>query len=121
MLLTRERYYKRKVVGGNLLGNVFDKSKGLLSSASKIAAVPYRAVKTMLKNQLKQKALPYVQQKAKDYVQQKAKDMVTKNILNRARQGVKDISNNQKVKKVLNDRSRAILSNIIAGNGLKQL
>ena len=113
MLLTRERYYKRKVVGGNLLGNVFDKSKGLLSSASKIAAVPYRAVKTMLKNQLKQKALPYVQQKAKD--------MVTKNILNRARQGVKDISNNQKVKKVLNDRSRAILSNIIAGNGLKQL
>lgn len=112
MLLTRERYQKRKVIGGNLLGNVYDKAKGVLSSASKIVTLPYRAAKTILKP-VANKALPYVKQKSAD--------VATKHILNRVRQGVRDISTNPKVKKVLTDRSRAILSNIIAGSGMKRL
>ena len=112
MLLTRERYQKRKVIGGNLIGNVYDKAKGVLSSASKIVTLPYRATKAILKPAVN-KALPYVKQGVKD--------VATKEIYNRVRQGVSDISKNPKVKKVLTDRSRAILSNIIAGSGLKRL
>lgn len=59
MLLTRKRYQKRKVIGGNLLGNAYDRAKGVLSTASKIITLPYRATKAILKPIVRQ-ALPYV-------------------------------------------------------------
>lgn len=62
MLLTRERYCKRKLIGGNLAGNVYDKTKGILSTASKIITLTYRASKAIIKPVVHQ-AFPYVKQK----------------------------------------------------------
>ena len=113
MLITRERYHKRKIIGGNLLGNVYDRLKGTLSTGSKIITKPILSVKNKILKPVVTKAIPYVTQKAID--------SGTKEILNRVKTGIKDVSTNPKVRKVLNDRSRAILSNIIAGSGMKRL
>ena len=46
MLIRKNQLYKRKIIGGSLLGNLFDKAKGVISSATK-------AVTSKLGNQAK--------------------------------------------------------------------
>ena len=90
------RFHKKKIIGGNLLKNVFDKVKGLLSSTSKLPTI----ATTLVRNAAK-KAIASI-----DKAMPKAIASIDKAITDKAITG-------------LNDRSRAILSNLIAGSGFR--
>ena len=93
MLLSRERMQKRKIKGGNLIGNVWDTAKGTLSPSSKIVSRTLPILRTLLP--------------------EKPVQQETKELLQRIKEEVRDISSNPTVRKVLNDKSKAILSNIL--------
>ncbi|RDD36229.1 hypothetical protein TrispH2_011689 [Trichoplax sp. H2] len=162
MLLQRERYFKKKIIGGNLLGNLFDRAKKVISIGSKIVKNKITPIKKALKplgnkaiqagkqtitsqaKKLGDKAI----QASKQTITSQAKklgDQVVKNIINedkavikqiekvdkkttknlmqtfrnRIKDNVTNLSTNPQVRKVLNDKSRAILSNILSGSGVK--
>ena len=96
------RFHKKKIIGGNLLKNVFDKVKGLLSSTSKLPTIKDAAT-TLVRNAAK-KAIASIDKA--DKAMPKAIASIDKAITDKAIAG-------------LNDRSRAILSNLIAGSGFR--
>ena len=87
--MLHERYYKKKIIGGNFLKNVYDKVTNAISTGSKILKRT---------GEIKKIALPLL-----------------KKVMNSNKQ--KEILPTTQSK--LNDRSRAILSNLIAGSGFK--
>ena len=90
MLSQREtRYHKQKIIGGSLLKNVYDKVKKVISTGSKILNRIPTGVKTEIKK------------------------LVTGN------NELKKLAALEKIPAELNDRSRAILSDLIAGSGFK--
>ena len=50
MLVKRNQLYKRRIIGGSLLGNVIDKAKGVLTSATKAIASKLPSAKNVLKS-----------------------------------------------------------------------
>ena len=98
------RFHKKKIIGGNLLKNVFDKVKGLLSSTSKLPTIKDAAT-TLVRNAAK-KAIASIDKAITDKAMPKAIASIDKAITDKAIAG-------------LNDRSRAILSNLIAGSGFR--
>ena len=108
MLSQREtRFHKKKIIGGSLLKNVYDKVRNIISTGSKILNRISTGVKTEIKKlaaSLLKKALETTK---------KTLEPVLENIpIN------KRIINDRELEN-LNDRSRAILSNLIAGSGFK--
>ena len=88
------RFQKRKIIGGSILKNVYDKVRKVISAGSRI----FNRIPTGVKSEIK------------------------KEVLNRISSSKPDLSNRSrtpKPKPALNDRSRAILSNLIAGSGFK--
>ena len=93
MLSQREtRFQKRKIIGGSFLKNVYDKVRKVISTGSKILNRIPSGVKSEIK----------------------------KAVLNRiTTPKTTDAPRTTTSKSSLNDRSRAILSNLIAGSGFK--
>ena len=92
------RFHKQKIIGGNILKNVYDKVKNVISTGSKILN-RNPEIKKVLKN-------------------------VASNAIKRANATTKAIESKvtkaiEPLNSTLNDRSRAILSNLIAGSGFK--
>ena len=96
------RFHKQKIIGGSFLKNVYDKVRNVISTGSKIIS----RIPTGVKTEIKKLATPLLKTALEKIPVAKhdLKDKVleTKNILEN-----------------LNDRSRAILSNLIAGSGFK--
>ena len=88
------RYQKKKIIGGNLLKNVYDRVKGIISTGSKII----NRIPTGVRSELKKLVVPM--------------------LANKVPIGADKFLSNLPSDK-LNDRSRAILSNLIAGSGFK--
>jgi len=180
MLYRRNQLYRRKIIGGSLLGDIFDKAKGLISSGAKTAI---SSLGSQAKNILKSgtsKILSNVKDVAKstlgvdsltrqaltdrakqavksqfDAALQKGQEIAQTKLSSLGRQlgkaavdkvktttkipqSVKDtissLASNPQVKKALTDKAReiikrpqlnansaAMLSNIIAGNGIKRI
>ncbi len=141
MLFEKRKYYKRKVVGGNLLGNLWNATKNAFSTFSKFSAKNLPIVKHALTPVMKSigtKALEGAAEGAKtlaktgieQLTQQIAKPKV---VPQEVKQVIAEISTSPQVKQVLtkkakdiiennaseqlNDNSRELLSNIIAGSG----
>lgn len=94
MLSQREiRYHKRKIIGGSLLKNVYDKVRKVVSTGSKILSRTGDIAK-----KTKKLVANVSQQIEKIPAITKQLPVITQH---------------------LNDRSRAILSNLIAGSGFK--
>ena len=91
------RFNKRKVIGGSFLGNVYDKVKNVISTGSKIL----NRIPTGMKSEIKKAVTPLL-----------------KNATTKTMQPVKKLLG-EDVSTTLSDRSRAILSNLIAGSGFK--
>lgn len=91
------RYNKQKIIGGSLLKNVYDKVKNVISSGSKIL----NRIPTGIKSEIKKVVTPLL-----------------KKATVKALQPVKKVLGND-VSTALSDRSRALLSNLIAGSGFK--
>ena len=150
MFLKRNQLTRQKVIGGSLLGNLYNKAKGVLYNTSKILAPKVKSIGKMTA----QKALEAAKEQitpdmvfdlAKDLakgdrkavkmkVKKEAKQLATtigkdKAINPHVRDTINQLSNNKDIKRVLLDKSkellqdnqRAILSNIIAGSGMKRL
>ena len=108
MLSQREtRFHKKKIIGGSLLKNVYDKVRNVISTGSKIL----NRIPTGVKTEIKKLAAPLLNKALEPT--KKALESVLENIpIN------KRIINDRELEN-LNDRSRAILSNLIAGSGFK--
>ena len=108
MLSQREtRFHKKKIIGGSLLKNVYDKVRNVISTGSKIL----NRIPTGVKTEIKKLAAPFLKKALEPT--KKTLEPVLENIpIN------KRIINDRELEN-LNDRSRAILSNLIAGSGFK--
>ena len=108
MLSQREtRFHKKKIIDGSLLKNVYDKVRNVISTGSKIL----NRIPTGVKTEIKKLAAPLLNKALEPT--KKALEPVLENIpIN------KRIINDRELEN-LNDRSRAILSNLIAGSGFK--
>ena len=108
MLSQREtRFHKKKIIGGSLLKNVYDKVRNVISTGSKIL----NRIPTGVKTEIKKLAAPLLKKALEPT--KKALEPILENIpIN------KQIINDRELEN-LNDRSRAILSNLIAGSGFK--
>ena len=147
----RNYLYRKKIIGGSILGNVWDAAKNIISVGSKMALDKGKELlrlgtskaletgKELMKEQA-ENVKELVKSKASDLAQRGVQSLVckTKSIGNKLtpemRENIKTIATNPKVRKVLtdktkqvlaktplNEQSRAILSNIIMGNGVKRL
>ena len=108
MLSQREtRFHKKKIIGGSLLKNVYDKVRNVISTGSKIL----NRIPTGVKTEIKKLAAPLLNKALEPT--KKTLEPVLENIpIN------KRIINDRALEN-LNDKSRAILSNLIAGSGFK--
>ena len=108
MLSQREtRFHKTKIIGGSLLKNVYDKVRNVISTGSKIL----NRIPTGVKTEIKKLAAPLLN-KALEPTKKALKPVLENIPIN------KRIINDRELEN-LNDRSRAILSNLIAGSGFK--
>ena len=108
MLSQREtRFHKKKIIGGSLLKNVYDKVRNVISTGSKIL----NRIPTGVKTEIKKLVAPLLKKALEPT--KKTLEPVLENIpIN------KRIINHRELEN-LNDKSRAILSNLIAGSGFK--
>lgn len=164
MFLQRNQLVKRKIVGGNILGNLLHKAKRTLYNTSKILLPKAKSLGKMtaqkaltaakeqitpemvfdlakdamkkdtasVKQKLNQQMRQIVKKVAKDeglnaQAKQIVKNLATDEELNpHVRDTISRLATNKNVKKVLTDKSkelmqsksRAILSNLMAGSGL---
>ena len=108
MLSQREtRFHKKKIIGGSLLKNVYDKVRNVISTGSKIL----NRIPTGVKTEIKKIAAPLLNKALEPT--KKTLEPVLENI------PIKKRIINDRALENLNDRSRAILSNLIAGSGFK--
>lgn len=101
MLSQRIRFQKRKIIGGSFLKNVYDKVRNVISSGSKILSRIPTGVKTQVKNL------------ASPLLKKALEKIPTKLSLNNT------LETGTLPTPGLSDRSRAILSNLIAGSGFR--
>lgn len=153
MFIKRNQFVKRKIIGGNLLGNLFNKAKGVLYNTGKLIIpkakslgkmAAHKAIKAAKdqvtpekvfdlaqdlvkkdKKALKRKLKNEVGQVASTLSKDKELDPHLRDVISRLA-----AAQNEDAKKVLMDKgkelllannSRALLSNIIAGSGLKKM
>ena len=108
MLSQREtRFHKKKIIGGSLLKNVYDKVRNVISTGSKILNI----IPTGVKTEIKKLAAPLLNKALEPT--KKTLEPVLENI------PIKKRIINDRALENLNDKSRAILSNLIAGSGFK--
>ena len=108
MLSQREtRFHKKKIIGGSLLKNVYDKVRNVISTGSKIL----NRFPTGVKTEIKKLAAPLLNKALEPT--KKTLEPVLENI------SIKKRIINDRALENLNDKSRAILSNLIAGSGFK--
>ena len=108
MLSQREtRFHKKKIIGGSLLKNVYDKVRNVISTGSKIL----NRIPTGVKTEIKKLAAPLLNKALEPT--KKTLEPVLENI------PIKKRIINDRALENLNDKSRAILSNLIAGSGFK--
>ena len=108
MLSQREtRFHKKKIIGGSLLKNVYDKVRNVISTGSKIL----NRIPTGVKTEVKKLAAPLLN-KALEPTKKTLKPVLENIPINKRFINDRELEN-------LNDRSRAILSNLIAGSGFK--
>ena len=108
MLSQREtRFYKKKIIGGSLLKNVYDKVRNVISTGSKIL----NRIPTGMKTEIKKLAAPLLNKALEPT--KKTLEPVLENI------PIKKRIINDRALENLNGKSRAILSNLIAGSGFK--
>ena len=149
MFLKRNNLTRRKIVGGNLLGNLLNKAKGILYNTTKlmlpkaksIAKMTAQKALTAAKEQaspenlydlardvmkkdraaVKKKLKAHSKRVANTLVKDEALDPHIRDSINRLSQneGVRNLLVN-KGKELLQDNSRALLSNLISGTGLKR-
>ena len=155
MIYKRDFLYRKKIIGGSIIGNVWDAGKNIIRSVSKMAIdkgkellklgadKAFAAGKEITKD-LASKAVDF----AKDEVSGLA-ERGTRTLVNKARAGAKHassklspsaretinvLSTNPELKRVfadktkqvlkkapINDNSRAIISNLLAGSGVKRI
>ena len=147
--------YRKKVIGGSILGNLYDSAKNAIYSGAKMALKKGKElfnIGTRKAIDAGKELLKKGVEEGKDYVTKKVSDLADRgvqNIIEKAkgrasevskkltpemRESIKAIATNPNVKKILtnktkevlakipiNDKSRAILDNIIAGSGVKRL
>ena len=108
MLSQREtRFHKKKIIDGSLLKNVYDKVRNVISTGSKIL----NRIPTGAKTEIKKLAAPLLNKALEPT--KKTLEPVLENI------PIKKRIINDRALENLNDKSRAILSNLIAGSGFK--
>ena len=144
MLIERDRHYKRKIVGGNILGNLWNVAKNAFSTFSKFSSKNLPTVRnalTPIVRSIGTKALEGASEGAraiaKSGVEQiHAQLTKPKAIPTQVKETIAEISTTpqvkqvllQKAKEILNnnsqdnltDNSREMLSNIIAGSGTRR-
>lgn len=149
MFIKRNQLTRRKIVGGNLLGNLYNKAKDVLYNTSKlllpkakgIAKMTAQKALTTAKEQITPEKVfdlaqdvykgdkKSVKKKIKKEVKQLSDTLSVDDELNpHARDMIKKLSQNKDVRKVLTnkskellkDNSRMILSNLMAGSGMKK-
>ena len=132
--------YRKKIIGGSLIGDVWNTTKDVIRQGAKMAWDKGKELLNIGANQAKE----YAKNKISDLAVQGAEKLVSKvnegaktvsnKLSPQMRETIKTITNNPKVRKVLQDKtkqilskapitdsSRAILSNIIAGSGVKRI
>ena len=108
MLSQREtRFHKKKIIGASLLKNVYDKVRNAISTGSKIL----NRIPTGVKTEIKKLAALFLNKALEPT--KKTLEPVLENI------PIKKRIINDRALENLNDKSRAILSNLIAGSGFK--
>ena len=108
MLSQREtRFHKKKIICGSLLKNVYDKVRNVISTGSTIL----NRIPTGVKTEIKKLAAPLLNKALEPT--KKTLEPVLENI------PIKKRINNDRALENLNNKSRAILSNLIAGSGFK--
>ena len=100
------RFHKRKIIGGSFLKNVFDKVTNLISTGSKII----NRIPTGVRSNIAKLAKPLLTKAIDKITAPKALTTTTK---------VLPKQTTRQRREKLNDMSRAILSNLIAGSGFK--
>ena len=111
------RYQKKKVIGGNLLKNVYDRVKGIISTGSKII----NRVPVGIRSELKKLIVPLVNKVPTIVDSSKIINRVPVGIRSELKKLIVPLANKvpDSQSDKLNDRSRAILSNLIAGSGFR--
>ena len=122
--MLRERYTKRKIVGGRIGGNLFDTISRLFGSASKlvVSKIP-QAVESFAVGA----ANTAGKRLAKQLIGVHAENPPPKVVAKEIKSLIADIATNPAVEKVLVDKtkqllsddSRAILSNLVSGAGTR--
>lgn len=150
MLIKRNHLTRKKIVGGNMLGNLFNKAKGVLYNTGKLLLPKAKSLAKMtaqkalkaakdqvtaekvfdLAQDFAKKDTKSVKRKLKGEAKQVARALATDKELNpHVRDTISKLSQNKDVKRVLmdkgkellQDQSRAMLSNLISGSGLKKI
>ena len=140
--------YRKKIIGGSLIGDIWNTAKNVISTGAKMAwdtgkelinlgtSKAITAGKDLLKEQagvVQEKVSDFTRRGVKNLID-KAKEGVSKRLTPQMKETIQTIATNPKVKKILTDKtkqvlakapinenSRAILSNLIAGSGVKRL
>jgi len=116
--MLRDRYIKKKIVGGNIGGNLFDVIKNIFSATSKIVAAKLPGI-----------AHSFALGAAKTAGEKLATNLIApKAITREVKEVLTDITPNPEVKRVLVEKAkqlisednRALLSNLMAGTGCKK-
>lgn len=107
--MLRDRFYKKKIVGGKLGGNLFDTVKSLFSIGSKFLVSKLPAI-------AKSFAIGAANAAGNKLATKMLNPHTAVNETKAVISNIRPIPQSQ----VLTDDSRALLSNLIAGNGLKK-
>ena len=137
MLIDRNRYHRKKVIGGNLLGNLWKVAGNALATFSKYSSKNLPAIKntlTPIVKNLGSKAIEGATDGVKSIAKSQVENIyqnITKpknTIPEQVKDTIEDISSTpavkkvltQKAKEIINEDSRTTLSNIINGEGLQK-
>ena len=155
MAYRRNYIYRKKIIGGSIVGNIWDAAKNVISKGARMALDKGKELFNIGSRKAIDAGKELIKQQAgivKDYAKTKVSDFAKRgvqSIIDKAkgqakqistkltpemRDNIKAIATNPQVRKVLtdktrqvlpkapnNEQSRAILSNIIAGTGVKRL
>ena len=132
MLTERNRLYKRKIIGGSLLGNLFDAAKGVVTSGTKAALGKVGSVAKNILSTGATKALSTVKDlastaidKGKQFAIDKTHDLASKlgqkvvsaaqNVVKKApvptavKEKITELAKSPAVKKVLTEKAKEIV------------
>ena len=139
MFLNRNLYARKKIVGGSLLGNVFSRVKNAALTQGRAALSTLPSVKALAKLGAN-KALEVAKKEVSpDKVKEIAFDLASENkkaakkkatlLASKTKQRIAELTTSpeakkalqDQAKKLLTDNSRAMLSNLLAGSGMKRI